>query len=199
METPKKGNGTFTDKNIPEYVWIGLGGLRYYEECEQAIITHFGEKRHKLMAQLLAATSMNNQMKANATQARKALYQLEHGLPFTGYLPIVKTYLELARLGREFPGRKTNNFWKAMYGHDTAVVVDFWMLEAFGYTNRSPTKGQYDLIEAWVQREARKRNVSARGLQAMIWVGVRTKKYGYDETNFSTVFARTSNNLFNVI
>ena len=186
---------------IEKYVFDGLSGFNYYEESRRTIIRSYGEARLKLVCQLLAATSMNNYMKSNVTQMRKALYQIEHGLPFKGYLGNVVKYLELAKKGEEFPGRKTNSFWKNLSGEDeNCVVVDIWMLRAFGITNReSPTKRDYDAIENWVQQKSIERYVKPCQLQSMIWCGVRQLTNGKDETNFSTVIERTANNLFNCI
>jgi hypothetical protein len=86
-----------------------------------------------------------------------------------------------------------------MTGDKDAVVVDIWILRAFGCSNLSPTKKQYDWIESWIRAEAYSRKIQPRQLQAMIWIGCRELTNGPDEVNYSTALIRKMDNLFKVI
>lgn len=84
---------------------------------------------------------------------------------------------------REKNGRKIKNFAHAMCSGEDAIVDDVWITRAFncdrkrGFRDRiisqSPTKAIYDATEWYLQTIANLVGKKARGLCAMIWVGIR--------------------------
>lgn len=116
---------------IARYVWIGRKDLNWYRDCEEVFVELFGRDRLTLVTRLFAATSINTSLKANITLFRKALHEIDNGLPIGHYLPNIRQQLEQIRAGNELTGRKINSFARAMSGDSEAVVVDVWLLRAF--------------------------------------------------------------------
>lgn len=185
-----------TDK-IARYLWIGRSDKDWYADTEVTIEYLFGEENVFKVASLLAATSINSSLKSNLALFHKALYQLENNLPFDGYLPVMKMQLDSYRETGFISGRKINNFALAMSGNKNAVVVDIWILRAFGYSNLTlrhsgphagkereggATKKQYDEIEKYIHEEAPLMGLQPREFCSMIWSGVRTNNTGFRNT-----------------
>ncbi len=181
-------------ENIAKYMWIGRSDRTWYAEVEEVIVSIFGRDQLEYFAKILAATSIHSTLKSNLSQARRAKIQLESGAEIQGYLPNVRKQLELIRAGKELSGRKISNFAKAMAGDKYAVVVDIWVLRAFGqdrkYTRKKSgialsggaTEKQYDAIEKWIQENAREMGLQPREFCSMIWGGVRTVATGRGNT-----------------
>jgi hypothetical protein len=146
-----------TDK-IARYVWKGRHDARWYHQAEELFVDLFGRDRLQLVTRLFAATSINTSLKANITLFRRALYEIENGLPSEHYLPNIRKQIEQVRAGNELTGRKINSFARAMAGDPDAVVVDVWLLRAFGedrkYFRKDPkTRGEKVLtLEQYVER-----------------------------------------------
>jgi hypothetical protein len=204
----------FDTSNIPEYVWLGLKDMNWYQECEQTFREIFGDDKIVLVTRLFAATSINTSLKSNITLFRKAFYEIENKLPIGDYLPNIKMQLEQIRSGRDLTGRKIRSFARAMSGDADAVVVDIWLLRAFNldrkyFRSGGPHGGRfrsggatdkiYTQIEDWIRREARKRDIEPRQLSSMIWAGMRTKTNGIDDTRYSSILRSRLQNLFKVI
>lgn len=116
---------------IARYVWIGRKDLNWYRDCEEVFVELFGRERLPLVTKLFAATSINTSLKANITLFRRALYEIDKGLPRSKYLPNIEQQIDQVRAGGELTGRKINSFARAMSGDSEAVVVDVWLLRAF--------------------------------------------------------------------
>jgi hypothetical protein len=207
-------NLKFDPSRIPEYVWLGMKDMNWYQECEQTFRDIFGDEKIKLVAMLFAATSINTSLKSNITLFRKALYEIEHGLPIGNYLPNIQMQLRQIREGNDLTGRKISSFARAMSGDPDAVVVDIWLLRAFNldrkyfrhggshdgkFRSGGATDNVYTQIEDWIRKEARKRDIQPRQLSSMIWAGVRTKTNGIDDTRYSSILRSQLQNLFKVI
>lgn len=197
--------------NIHRFIWTGRHDINWYQDCETCFVDLFGRDKLQLTAQLFAATSINTSLKANITLFRKALYEIETGLPVSdAYLPNIRNQLLLIRSGQPLSGRKINNFANAIAGDTRAVVVDIWLTRAFGYEKKrklksgrigynGPTKKQYDSVESWVQEQAFKMNIQPRQLSAMIWAGIRIEQSGDKETHYIRRLKNHFSNLFNCI
>lgn len=120
-----------TDK-IARYVWIGKKDMLWYQRAQDLFTDLFGAERLQLVTMLFAATSINTSLKANITLFRRALHELDNGLPIGNYMPNMRQQLEQIRAGKELTGRKINSFARSMAGDVNAVVVDIWLLRAFG-------------------------------------------------------------------
>lgn len=196
-----------TDK-IARYVWIGRHDLHWYSDCEKLFAELFGPDNVRLVAQLFAATSINTSLKSNITLFRRALHEIKTGAPVGKYLPNIITQIERIRRGDELSGRKINSFANAMSGDRNAVVVDIWLLRAFGMSKQYFRKGsqtfresgaskrQYDLIEQYVRDEAKAMRIEPRQLSAMLWSGVRIDQGGDTETRYETLLRYQFNTLF---
>jgi hypothetical protein len=117
---------------IARYVWIGRKDRLWYKRAQDLFTELFGAERLELVTKLFAATSINTSLKANITLFRRALHEIDNGLPIGAYMPNIRQQLEQIRAGNELTGRKINSFARSMRGDRDAVVVDIWLLRAFG-------------------------------------------------------------------
>lgn len=196
---------------IHRYVFIGRNDLHWYRDCTAVFIKLFGEERLELICKLFAATSINTSLKGNITLFRRALYEYDNNLPIGRYLPNIQLQLQQVRDGKDLTGRKISSFAKAMAGDPDAVVVDIWLLRAFGENNRyfrkrsqrdqegGATPKQYTRIEGWIRQEAFCMGIEPRQLSSMIWAGVRLDTNGPDDTHYKDILERKLTNLFNCL
>jgi len=163
----------------------------WYLETRQTIVEIFGESEAWFVCQLLASTSINSALRSNVSLFAKAYVELKTGKPFSGYIPVMLNQLERLRNGQPISGRKISNFARAMFGDDQAVVVDLWIMRAFGldtrrklktgrFGNWTPSKTQYDTIENWIIETAPELGLKPRELCSMIWSGIRTTQTSKD-------------------
>lgn len=171
---------------INSYIKRGMYGHQWYDKL-RAHIESIYEEDTDLFIDMLAATSANTSVKGNVTLAMKAYQQYKNDKAFSGYLPIIKHMLDIIRINYKtgihapFGGRKVQNFAAALKGDNQAVVVDRWMLRAFGFPN--VTDNRYTIIENWILDKAHKLGLTGRQVQAAMWCGIKDK---LDDTGFST-------------
>jgi hypothetical protein len=169
-----------TDK-IGSYIRKGSRDRHWYAQTEELFVDIFGRDRLFLVTQLFAATSIKTSLPANIRLFRRALMEIETGLPFSNYLPAMLFQLELIRKGEPINARKIRNFAAAMSGDSGAVVVDRWIMRAYGLDgDKSPTTKEYDRIEELVKYAADVRGEEPRQTCAMIWSGIRGGVTRYD-------------------
>jgi len=190
----KKSNIILNTEYIAKYLWIGRNDRTWYNEVEEIIVKMFGAEKLDYVSKLLAATSIHTNLKGNIHGFKKAMHQIDNGLPIKGYLPNIISNLELVRDGKELSGRKISNFAKAMSGHHDAIVVDIWILRAFGQDrkyfrkesglmlSRGASDSEYTAIEKWIQTQAGECGLQPRQMCSMIWGGVRTHQTGIRNT-----------------
>lgn len=175
-------------KQLEEYLFLGHDSKDWYAETFALFNQQYG-RYATLFTYIIAATSINSTLKSNVRLARKAFYQISNGLEIRGYLPNIKTQLERIQRGQPLSGRKITNYVEAITGNPNAVVVDVWILRAFGLAETkdvptrknytpSPTSSQYDLVEKAIKLWAREVGIEPRQLQAALWAGVRFKATG---------------------
>jgi hypothetical protein len=70
-------------------------------------------------------------------------------------------------------GPKTNAFARAIAGDTDAIVIDVWMCRAVGLDRDDPTITQYREISAAVREVAAEYSITARTMQALVWIIVR--------------------------
>lgn len=176
--------------NIDTYIKRGQHDRYWYQETETLFRDLYGPDpdRRKLVAQVFAATSINTSLKANVTLFRRALHELDTGKPFSNYLPNIRQQLTQIREGKRLTGNKIRAFAAAMSGDSEAVVVDVWLLRAFGmdrkyyrqgsqtFRSGGATDRQFELIEFYVRERAHAMGIQPRELSAIIWSGVRNDR-----------------------
>lgn len=169
-------------EKIGDYIHKGEKDRFWYRDTELLFVSLFGLARLDLTTQLFAATSIKTSLPANIRLFRRALKEIENDLPFSNYLPAMRFQLELIRKGRPIQARKIRNFAAAMSGDTEAVVVDRWIMRAYGLDgDKSPTTREYDKIEELVKYAASVRGEEPRQTCAMIWSGIRGGVTRYDQ------------------
>ena len=163
---------------------VGTEGAQWYNELSGELQRLYGDNANTFAA-ILAVTSPNATVKANVSLAYKAWQQWQADEPFTGFLSIVCTSLELLRasanaFGEVSPsvirGTKIKHFFRAIVGDPQAVPVDRWMLRAFGF--EFPTVARFRYIIDYVQKNAARFGMTPRELQAAIWCGIKVESPG---------------------
>jgi len=153
----------------------GKADMGWYDKTHEEVSKLFG-KDTDLMLKLLAATSTNSTVKSNTTLALKAYYKIKAGEPINdGFLPVVVKQINRVINGEPLEGRKIDNFAKALTGDENAVVVDRWMMRAFGFPENklAASPHEYDVIEHAVKEMAQRAGVTPRQMQASIWFAVK--------------------------
>ena len=179
-ETQKLGKQMTSAKKLVSYFKTGSGDLSWYDDTHKELQVLFG-KDADMVAGFLTATSINSTVKSNTSLAMKAYKQWKAGEEFTGFLPAVIKELDRVKNGQPLAGRKLDNFRRALTGDPDAVVVDRWMLRAFGYPNvgngseNAASVRAYDLIENAIKELASQQGVAPRQMQAAIWFAVKNK------------------------
>lgn len=210
------------DDQIKKYITVGMPDKNWYKEHQELFVKLFGAGNLHFVAKLFAATSINSSLASNVRLFRKAKHEIENGLPFSNYLPVMKLQLERIRAGEPIRGRKITSFAAAMSGNVNAVVVDIWLLRAFGMNNRymrtkkvkhplghdvyidgriregGATDKQYTFIENYVRDLAPTLNLQPRELSAIIWSGVRIAHTGNRQTKYKEVLLQQHYNMFEV-
>jgi len=185
-------------KDIYKYWNAGYKDRYWYQECEQQLVSIFGQDQLKTVCNILAATSINTSLKSNITLFKRAYYEFLNDKEFSNYLPNIRLQLERLRKGKELSGRKIRNFAAAMAGNEEAAAVDIWMLRAFKMNRRyvrkngleregGATKRQYDLIENYCKEFAETWGLKPREVHAMIWSGIRTIEGGDPQTRYTDI------------
>lgn len=162
-----------TVKHIDKYVNKGIGSRNWYSDTKKTLLTIFPENDIDVVIDILAVTSMNATLKSNVSHTLRAYYQYKNGMEFTGFLPNVVDHLNYIRNGQRLSGRKVRNFAKAIKGNPSSVVVDLWIMRAFGSDKNYPNKKEYDFIEDYLRVRSLKYGLEPRQMQASIWIGVR--------------------------
>jgi hypothetical protein len=190
-----------------EYFKLGYASRNWYAETFALFSQEYGEKA-ELFAKVVAATSINTSLKSNVTLARRAFRDLvEYERVVNRYLPNIRDQLLHILHGRPLVGRKINNYQKAIVGCKDAVVVDVWILRAFGFAEArqtltrknytpSPTTKQYDFIERWIKEYAACVDLEPRQVQASIWAGVRYAWTGDKLDRYDEVLKQQNYNMY---
>lgn len=195
-------------KTIEYYLKVGEKDKDWYKQCQQLFEDLYGKEKLQLVTNIFAATSINSSLKSNIRLFRKALYEIENGLPFSNYLPVMLLQLQRIRAGQPIQGRKISSFARAMSGDPNAVVVDVWLLRAFELDNKSKrslsgrlqssgaTNKQYDFVELYCRELAEVLGLQPKEVSAMIWAGVRITRTGDRETHYKNILQHQLFNMF---
>ena len=74
---------------------------------------------------------------------------------------------------RALKGQKTNAFARAIAGDQDAITIDVWMLKAAGLDRNDTNKTIYAELSEAVRVVAEEFAMSARDMQALIWIVYR--------------------------
>lgn len=178
QQVAKSETGLTHVKSLVKMFTEGQAEGDWYNSGDE-LTKHFG-KDAPMVANLIAATSNNSTVKSNLTLALKvyAQHKANPDLPIEGIMKTLLPAISKATAGEELGGRKVNNFAKALLGDPNAVVVDRWMMRAFGFKGDVPTPTQYDVIEHGIQEMAKSQGVTPREAQAALWFGAKKKLEG---------------------
>jgi len=173
--------------DIDRYFEKGKYNKMWYQTEAKELINLLPDFFMLPILRIFAVTSMSTSIEANVHLALKASIQWIRNEQFTGFLPNQILYLNLIKQGKDVPGRKIMNFIRALEGDENAVVVDIWMCRAFNMINprvlpngrpywKTPTTKEYNFIENYVIQDAKKRGVTPREYQAIIWTGIKLEQ-----------------------
>jgi len=173
QQIAKSETGLTKVKKLLSFVETGKGDAEWYNTGDE-LNKYFGEDA-PMVAKLIAATSNNSTVKSNLTLALKAYAQHKANpeAPIEGIMRSLLPAVDRARTGQDLGGRKVDNFAKALMGDPNAVVVDRWMMRAWGFKGDVPTPAQYDIIEHGIKELAQRHQMEPRQVQAAIWFGVK--------------------------
>jgi len=132
---------------VQEFYKAGKGNIGWYERSRKAIEKQYG-KDADIFTQFFAITSAGMKTTTNTTLAKNAYRQWKKGdREFKNFRHGMRVNLKKAARGEPWydqlyrekrPGqiepeyRKTGNFYKALRGDESAVVVDLWVRRSFG-------------------------------------------------------------------
>lgn len=157
--------------------------MNWYQRSYEQVKRVYGEDCG-LFCALLAMTSPNSTIAANTTLARKAYNQIKsHGtITRSGYIKChYEAIVRYMRTG-EMRGRKVRAFFSCLTNAESQTVpVDIWMMRLYGHTKDTPTRKQYDEIEADIVAKAHAMNKSPRDYQAELWAKIRGNGSSYAE------------------
>lgn len=167
----------------------GEAGLTWYDEAWPQMQRMFG-KHAELYVDVLAALSPHNGVKGNITSANKAMALILSGKrsakkPFKvttetkagdGMQAHVDNLNRILK-GQPIGGPKVGPFARALKGDKNTVVVDTWMMRAFGFTDKA-TDSEITFIQQAVTGMAEALGKDARQVQAAIWTGVKIVQEG---------------------
>ena len=162
----------------------GEGGRFWYEQSGKALLNITGGDRQeaKKLAQAIAITSPQTPVPSNFNYAVQAYYQNRAGQPIkTGMYPgWMSNALEDVFAGKDWEGRKTNNFYNNVMREidatiDQGVTTDIWMMRAFGFMGDSPTDAQYTFVENEVKRLSKDLGWEPQQVQAAVWVAMKAR------------------------
>jgi hypothetical protein len=167
----------------------GEAGRFWYEESSAEILEAFGGDvvMAEKFVQVLAIMSATTGVGPNFTNALKAWTQWRAGRPIQAgkFGAMDRKVTALLVDGKNWSGRKTNNFWKNLMriidpSLVQGVTVDVWMMRGLGYDTKkkAPTPAEYTFAEDEVKRFARDLGWEPQQVQAAIWVAAKAKSEG---------------------
>ena len=144
-------------------------GLAWYPEARlevKRMSETYGPTR-RCVAGVIAALSQRMQWDLNLYKA-EVLLASGHVAGLPGAIARARAILGGSAPAHVLRGPKTNAFYRALAGDDTAVVLDVHMLRAVDRVGVTPL--QYGVLADALQRAAKSAGVSPAPFQAVCWV-----------------------------
>ena len=150
----------------------GSEGKDWYEEAHDSV-TQYAKDRGlsvKRVADILAITSPRVSVKRNVGLTVQYLERGSYEGMMIGRIRALQKY---ERTG-EFSGPKVTQFSKALQGDYSAVVVDSWMIMAFGFDNtKKASMRTHKHISKVVRNHSTLLGWEPAETQAAMWVAIR--------------------------
>lgn len=155
----------------------GEHGRAWYDRAKASVESYASARGHDpdRVADILAITSPRVHVKRNIGITRMYMAQQ----PLKGVMRGIKAALIHYEETGEIRGPKTGAFARAIKGDSSAVVIDVWMIRAFGGdASKGINLGTYRSYANRVRSIAGRLGWSNAHTQAAIWTGVRAA-YGF--------------------
>lgn len=193
---------------LGKYLLAGFSERNWYTDTLRAfqkVLPQHGYTDIELFVKLFAITSPRTHFESNITLALKAYDIYTNGGSFEqGFLPGVAANLVDFQVGDfvfenpETNGRrKITNFVNAILGDTKAVVVDTWLLGAYGMVQRYEHKGiirahrperkEYSFIEGHIKLLAHVSGFEPRQIVSMIWSGSKIVESRHKKVNTENI------------
>lgn len=177
-----------------QYIKLGWPARNWFQDCEHVLRDLFPDPI--FAAKLLAATSPRNTLRSNVRLFRRVLFDIENNRSFSGYFPSILPNITRLREGQELSGQKVRAFAAAMMGDSQAVVVDMWLMRAFGYRDDRPTTRQFNSVTKDVREVAPYYGLTPCQLSAVLWYGCRLHFTGQTENHYAALLYKEFRTLF---
>jgi hypothetical protein len=184
VNTPQKLTKLLTKLEV--LAQEGAEARMWYEDSSREILdlVNGDVVEAEKIAQIIAITSPETNVRTNIGFALKAYAQHKAGLPIhTGRFPTMQSQRITDILnGIPWEGRKTNSFYgNLMVGIDPSkmeegqTTQDMWTARAFGLSTDKPTTAQYQIMEEITQNIAAQNGWTPHQAQAAIWVATKAR------------------------
>ncbi len=200
---------TLDELAICKFLFLGNHGRDWYKKTDKVFKKLLKNYDLDLFKKVFAITSIRAHYRSHMTLALKAYHQFQKGEPFDGFFPNAVTMLNDLRAGNflsesnlDDPNlslfrRKISNFYKALSGDTSVVVVDDRVTEACGlkeFHNHGskkvsvrPQKTKYDFVESYITTLANVTGYRPTEITSMLWAGVKFASGKYKEIDTETL------------
>lgn len=200
---------TLDELAICKFLYLGRHGRDWYRKTDKVFNKMLKGYDLALFRKIFAITSIRTHYRSHMTLALKAYDQFQKGEIFNGFFPNALTMLNDLRAGTflsesnpdestlPFFRRKISNFYKALSGDTTVVVVDDRVTEACGlkefrnHKNKKvsarPQKTKYDFLESYIRMLAKVTGYKPTEITSMLWAGVKFASGKYQEIDTETL------------
>jgi hypothetical protein len=155
----------------------GAQSKGWYEDSAKEMLRAFGGNKvaAKIFAQVIAITSANTEVKANFTQADKALFQFAQGRAISvGTGSVDEKLNDLLYFGIPWEGRKTNVFYtnlvEAIDGKRPSETTQDMHMGMIGFGKKKITDDEYTFMDLVTKHVAERVGMTPQQAQAAIWV-----------------------------
>ena len=123
------------------------------------------------VAGIVAVLSQRKRWRENRLEAVRALQGKD--IRALGTVRVKVKNILAGRVDISVKGPKIRAFWRAILGDPDAVVLDSWMLKAYGETRKRLTPLQYSHLANKLRRDAAYEEADSAVFQAVVWCVIR--------------------------
>lgn len=165
-------------ERLLDLVKKGNFGGEWYEPSRRELVQKFGEADADMVLRFIAATSPRTEVRDNINRAMTAFVEWKLGMPFSNELKAHRDNLYRAIRNEALSGPKVEPFYRAMTGDPNAIVIDTWMMKAFGFRGDTPNLTQIRIMDRDIQQIAKRRGLTPAQAQERIWKGIKAEVEG---------------------